>query len=84
MSAINLSLSICFNRRSPGATLAALFGGSCEMPKTLAQITGLIVTTIVVLGCDMDVVYAVPLGMAAGALATFFAALAEQQIKAKI
>lgn len=54
------------------------------MPKTLAQITGLIVTTIVVLGCDMDVVYAMPLGMAAGALATFFAALAEQQIKAKI
>jgi hypothetical protein len=54
------------------------------MPKTLAQITGLIVTTIVVLGCDMDVVYAVPLGMMAGALATFFAALAEPRIKAKI
>ena len=53
------------------------------MPKTLPQITGLIVTTIVVLGCDMDVVYAVPLGMMAGALATFFATLAETRMKAE-
>ena len=53
------------------------------MPKTLPQITGLIVTTIIVLGCDMDVVYAVPLGMMAGALATFFAALAERQFETK-
>jgi hypothetical protein len=53
------------------------------MPKTLAQITGLIVTTIVVLGCDMDVVYAMPLGMMAGALATFFASLAEQRLEAR-
>jgi hypothetical protein len=50
------------------------------MPKTLAQVTGLIVTTIVVLGCDMDVVYAMPLGMLAGALATFFYSLAEQRL----
>ncbi len=47
------------------------------MPKSLAQWTGIIVTTIVVLGCDMDVLYAVPLGILAGALATFFMALAE-------
>jgi hypothetical protein len=53
------------------------------MPRTLAQITGLIVTTIVVLGCDMDVVYAMPLGMMAGALATFFATLAEHRMKAE-
>jgi len=53
------------------------------MPKTLAQWTGIIVTTIVVLGCDMDVVYAVPLGLFAGALATFFAALADEREKAK-
>jgi hypothetical protein len=53
------------------------------MPRTLAQITGLIVTTIVVLGCDMDVVYAMPLGMMAGALATFFATMAEHKLAAK-
>ena len=47
------------------------------MPKSLAQWTGMIVTTIVVLGCDMDVLYAVPLGIMAGALATFFMTLAE-------
>ena len=47
------------------------------MPKNVAQWTGLAVTAIVVLGCDMDVVYAVPLGVLAGALATFFAGLAD-------
>jgi hypothetical protein len=47
------------------------------MPKNVAQWTGLAVTAIVVLGCDMDVVYAVPLGVFAGALATFFASLAD-------
>jgi hypothetical protein len=47
------------------------------MPKNVAQWTGLAVTAIVVLGCDMDVVYAVPLGVFAGALATFFAGLAD-------
>lgn len=34
-------------------------------------------TTIVVLGCDMDVVYAVPLGIFAGALASFFVTLVD-------
>ena len=47
------------------------------MPTSLAQWTGLAVTAIVVLGTDMDVVYAVPLGFLAGALATFFSSLAE-------
>jgi energy-converting hydrogenase Eha subunit A len=47
------------------------------MPTSLAQWTGLAVTAIVVLGTDMDVVYAVPLGFLAGALATFFSAFAE-------
>jgi len=46
------------------------------MNKTLAQVTGVAVTSIVVLGTDMDVVYAVPLGLFAGALATFLAAAA--------
>jgi hypothetical protein len=53
------------------------------MPRNVAQVTGLIVTTIVVLGCDIDVFYAVPLGLLSGALATFFVALAEQRAKVK-
>lgn len=47
--------------------------------RSLAQWTGMAVTAIVVLGSDMDVIYAVPLGIFAGALATFFWAAAEQQ-----
>ena len=47
------------------------------MPKNVAQWTGLLVTAIVVLGCDMDIVYAMPLGVFAGALATFFVGLAD-------
>lgn len=53
------------------------------MPKNVAQWTGLAVTAIVVLGCDMDVLYAVPLGIFAGALATFFVSLVEQYDKAR-
>ncbi len=47
----------------------------------LAQWTGLCVTVIVVAGSDMDVVYAVPLGVLAGALATFFSAAAHGAIE---
>lgn len=53
------------------------------MPKNVAQWTGLAVTAIVVLGCDMDVLYAVPLGVFAGALATFFVSLSAQYDKAR-
>ena len=49
------------------------------MPKTVEQWTGLAVTAIVVLGCDVDVLYAVPLGVFAGALATFFVSLSEHR-----
>jgi hypothetical protein len=52
------------------------------MPRNVAQWTGLMVTTIVVFGCDLDVVYAVPLGMFAGALAMFFVALDDERRKA--
>ena len=52
------------------------------MPYTIGQWTGLLVTTIVVLGCDMDVVYALPLGIMAGALATFFVTLSEARLAA--
>ena len=48
------------------------------MPK-FAQITGMIVTTIVVFGTDTDVLLAVPLGILAGGLATFFVALSENK-----
>lgn len=53
------------------------------MPKNVAQWTGLAVTAIVVLGCDMDVVYAVPLGVFAGALATFFSSFADYYDQAR-
>ena len=53
------------------------------MPKNVAQLTGLLVTAIIVLGCDMDVIYAMPLGIMAGALATFFVALADAARKGR-
>jgi energy-converting hydrogenase Eha subunit A len=37
----------------------------------------MIVTAIIVFGSDLDVFYAMPLGVFAGALATLFAAFAE-------
>ena len=55
------------------------------VPYSIGQWTGLVVTTIIVLGCDMDVAYAVPLGIMAGALATFFVTLSDRQaIRARI
>jgi hypothetical protein len=54
------------------------------IPKSLAQWTGVAVTSIVVLGCDMDVLYAIPLGIFAGALATFFMALADGHEQARV
>jgi cell shape-determining protein MreD len=54
------------------------------MPKNIGQWTGMLVTTIIVLGCDMDVLYAMPLGIMAGALATFFVALADQRETARL
>jgi hypothetical protein len=50
------------------------------MQFNLAQWTGLSVTVIVVAGSDMDTLYAVPLGMIAGALATFFSAVANSAL----
>lgn len=47
------------------------------MPKNVAQLTGMIVTAIIVFGTDMDVYYAMPLGIFAGALATMFVGAAE-------
>jgi hypothetical protein len=52
------------------------------MPK-FAQITGMIVTSIVVFGTDLDVLLAVPLGILAGGLATFFVSLSESKAAVK-
>ncbi|MBI3677318.1 MAG: hypothetical protein HY243_11965 [Proteobacteria bacterium] len=54
------------------------------MPKTVAQWTGLAVTAIIVFGCDADVFLAMPLGLFAGALATYFVALSDYQEKARV
>ena len=47
------------------------------VPKSVAKLTGVLVTTIVTFGTDLDLTYAIVLGVCAGALATFFVSLAE-------
>ena len=47
------------------------------IPRSVAQLTGVLVTGIVTFGTDLDVTYAVPLGVMAGALAVFFVSLSE-------
>jgi hypothetical protein len=54
------------------------------MPKSLAQVTGVIVCSIVVFGTDMDIAYAMPLGILSGALAVFFVAVAEGRERARL
>ena len=49
------------------------------IPRSVAQLTGVLVTAIVAFGTDLDVYYAVPLGVFAGALAMFFVSLSEAQ-----
>lgn len=51
------------------------------MPKNVAQLTGMIVTAVIVFGTDLDVYYAMPLGIFAGALATMFVAAAEYRAR---
>jgi len=51
------------------------------MPRTVAQFAGMIVTAIVVFGTDADVFTAIPLGILAGALATFFVAVSDEKRK---
>lgn len=50
------------------------------MPRNVAQWTGLTVTAIVGLGCDRDVVWALPLGILAGVLASLLIALDERRM----
>ena len=47
------------------------------LPKSTAQLTGVLVTAIVAFGTDLDVYYAMPLGIFAGALALFFVSVSE-------
>jgi hypothetical protein len=47
------------------------------LPKSTAQLTGVLVTAIVTFGTDLDVCYAMPLGVFAGALALFFVSVSE-------
>ena len=49
------------------------------IPKSVAQLTGVVVASIVAFGTDLEVYYAVPLGVLAGALAMFFVSLTEAQ-----
>ena len=49
------------------------------IPRSVAQLTGVVVTGIVAFGTDLDVYYAVPLGVFAGALAIFFVSISEAQ-----
>jgi hypothetical protein len=54
------------------------------MPRNVAQWTGIVVTTLIVLGRDIDVVTALPFGIAAGALASMFVALSRQSFLHRI
>ncbi len=54
------------------------------MPKHYAQWVGVFVTAIVVLGTDTDVIYAMPFGIAAGALSVFFVSLSEYRDEQRV
>ena len=47
------------------------------IPKSVAQLTGVLVTAIVAFGTDLDVYYAMPLGIFAGAVAIFCVTVSE-------
>jgi hypothetical protein len=53
------------------------------MPKSVAQLTGMLVTGIVAFGTDLDITWSIPLGIFAGALAIFFVSLSEARDAAK-
>jgi hypothetical protein len=47
----------------------------------MAQITGVTVTSIIVLGNDFEIMFALPAGLLAGALAIFFVRAAERTLE---
>ncbi len=75
---INLSLRLCFTlaQRLPNTPVMR---AGLPIPRSVAQLTGVLVTGIVAFGTDLEVYYAVPLGVFAGALAMFFVSLSEAQ-----
>ena len=80
MSAPPLILTTRTNRACPHAPLfhiETVMAGFLQMPKSVAQLTGVLVTAIVTFGTDLELTYSVILGVFAGALATFFVSLSE-------
>jgi hypothetical protein len=71
-----------FPRRRPWPSVPAQSQEHGQMPKNIAQFTGMVVTTIIVMGADRDVFYAMPLGVMAGSLASYFVALLEARMQA--
>jgi hypothetical protein len=75
---VNLYRNLCF-------TLAQMFTNLPVMrarlpiPRSVAQLTGVLVTGIVAFGADLEVYYAVPLGVFAGAVAIFCVSISEAQ-----
>jgi hypothetical protein len=54
------------------------------MPKNVAQWTGLTVTAVIGLGCDRDVIWALPIGLLAGILASLLVALDERRFALRL
>jgi hypothetical protein len=48
-----------------------------DMPRSIAQLTGILVTAIVTFGTDLDTAWSIPLGVFAGAMAIFFVSMSE-------
>ena len=71
---LNHSLNIGFTLAPMPANILVM---RAFVPKSVAQLTGVLVTAIVAFGTDLDVYYAMPLGVFAGALAIFFVSLSE-------
>jgi hypothetical protein len=75
---INLALKVCFTLAQMLPNTPVMRAG-LPIPQSVAQLTGVLVTGIVAFGTDIEVYYAVPLGVFAGALAMFFVSLSEAQ-----
>ena len=75
---LNHSLNFEFTLSELPASILAM---QAFLPKSVAQLTGVLVTAIVAFGTDLDVYYAMPLGVFAGALAVFFVSLSEEREK---
>jgi hypothetical protein len=77
---LNHSLNFGFTLAPIAASILAM---RAFVPKSVAQLTGMLVTAIVAFGTDLDVYYAMPLGVFAGALAIFFVSLSEERAETR-